>query len=428
MAVFQIGRLFADYDVDITSASFNGNRLSVRGDVILSGSTKVDQGKAIREQIVAMQDNGDEPFVAVQWSQDSTINGFYRVRGIGCDIGQMTLVEGYLSWSAELDRVMGYQYPPLESVCSWQLVTNNRSVTAGTFTGSELQWAVPGTAFDLGPVSGTVSGLLTGLGGPFTLATGFGSAYRVTGVTVPASGIYGWSVDPADYYFGACTVTTDFGSATDQTVFGRWADGSTNWMVSNGIVRIFVEAANETLTVEHWESGAWRQANSTNYRFQWAGTTIDYDTMTVLRNSPECVVVRLGCRIASTLMRVYVDLMLMRGSAMVYGYMSILPGQTGWSYANTLGIQTTASVASTAVTGGFRATTADANGLQFVLVTGAPACTDTLATGRTVTTSSTTSLSFGISAISAGAWSSAALDVALEFFARRSEVTRVVAR
>lgn len=427
MSVFRIGRLFSDYDVDITSASLSGNRMSVSGDVILTGSSKVDQGKAIREQILAMQDNVDEPFVAVQWSQDTTFNGFYRVRSIGCDIGQMHLVEGYLPWSADLDRVTAGQSPPLESVASWQLRTNNRSVTSGTFSTQAIwQWGAPGAVFDLGPTSGSVSGLLTGLSGPLTLATGFGTAYITAGVTVPANGTMGWSVDPASYYDAACTVTTDYGTATDQLVFGRRADTTTNWMVSNGMVRFFVEPANETLTVEHWKSGAWRQANATNYRFQWAGTTIDYQTMTVLRNSPECVVVRLGCRIASTLMRVYVDLMLLRGSAMVYGYMAIPSGITGWSYSGTLGIQTTASVAATAVTGGFRATTADANSLQYVLVTGAPACTDTLATGRTVTTAASSTLSFGISVV--GAWAPDAATAALEFFAQRSEVTRVVAR
>lgn len=427
MAVFEIGRLFSDYDVDILSASFVGSRLSVTGDVVLSGAAKVDQGKAIREQIIAMRDNGDEPFVAVQWSQDSTVNGFYRVVGLTCGASQMTLVEGYLSWAAELERVTAGQSPPLESVASWQLRTNNRSVTSGSFTGINVwQWGAPGAAFDLGPTSGTVSGQLVGLSGPLTLATGFGSAYIVAGVAVPANGTMGWSVDPASYYDAACTVTTDYGTATDQLVFGRRADSTTNWMVSNGMVRFFVEPTNETLTVEHWKSGAWRQANSTNYRFQWGGTTIDYQTMTVLRNSPECVVVRLGCRIASTLMRVYVDLMLLRGSSMVYGYLSVPSGITGWSYGGTLGIQTTASVASTAVTGGFRATTADANSLQYVLVTGAPACTDTLATGRTVTSAAATSLSFGISVV--GAWAPDASSAALEFFAQRSEVTRVVAR
>lgn len=426
MAVFQIGRLFADYDVDILSASLNGDRMSVRGDVVLSGSAKASQGKAVREQIVAMADNSDEPFVAVQWSQDTTFNGYYRLLDIRCDVTQMHLVEGYMPWSAELERVTGSQYAPLESVCSWQLRTNSRSVTSGSFTGLVIpQWGVPGSAFEIGPVSGTVSGQQSALSSALSLATGFGTIITTTGVTVPANGIMGWTVDPTQYYYGACTITTDVGAATDQLVLGRRADATSNWMVSNGLVRFFIEPVNAKLTVETWGGGAWRQVSATDYRFQVGGANAGYTLMTVLRNSPECVVVRLLHTISATKLRVYVDLMILRGSAMVYGFMSVPPNLSNWPTSATMGVQTTASVAATALTGGFRATSSDVNGNQFVLVTGAPTCTDTLATGRTVTSAATTSLSFGITSTLAAANAQAA---AYEFFAQRSEVTRVVAR
>lgn len=428
MAVFQIGRLFADYDVDIKTASFTGPRLTVTGDVVLSGSSKVDQGKAIREQIIAMSNNPDEPFVAVQWSEDSTVNGFYRVGSVTCDASQMTLVEGYLSWAAELERVADSQAPPLESICSWQLVTNTRSVTyPGSFTLKAVrQFAVPGDTFEVGPASGTVSGALANITGPTSLATGFGTVLTFDSATLPANGIMAWSVDPTGYYDANCLVTTDFGTATDQMVFGRRVDSSSDWVVSNGMVRFHIVSGQ--LAVEHWDTNAWVRANNTNFIFQLAGTTVTYETMTILRNSPECVVVRLTHNMSNPsfkMVRFYVDLMILRGGSMVYGYIST-PTQvtTAWPTLDKIKIQTTASVASTAVTGGFRATTADANGNQFVLVTGAPACTDTLASGQTVTTANSQTLSFGISST---VW--AAADVAaLEFFARRSEVTRVVAR
>jgi hypothetical protein len=426
MAVFRIGRLFSDYDVDILSATMAGDRLTVAGDVVLSGSTRADAGKAVREQIVAMKDNRDERFVAVQWSQDTTINGYFNIVDIRCDMGQMHLTDGLLKWTADLQRVSGSQYAPIESQCQWQLLTNSRSVTSGTFTGLAIpQFGIPGSAFEIGPTSGTVSGAQSTIAGPTTLGTGFGTILTTTNVTVPANGIMGWTTDPTTYYYGGCLVTTDFGTATDQQVFGRRADSSTNWMVSNGMVRFFIENSNQTLTVELWDGSAWRQINATNYRFQSGGTTIQYNTMTILRNSPECVSVRLAHTVSSTKLRVYVDLSILRGSYMVYGYMSVPPTSSTWPSSATMGIQTTASIASSAITGGFSATSADANGDKFLIVTGAPACTDTLATGRTVTSAATTSLSFGISGSTGGV---SLQNQAYEFFARRSEKTVVVAR
>ncbi len=433
MEVFQIGRLFSDYDVDITRSSWAGSRWSVSGDVVLSAAARADQGVAIREQIIGMNGNPDEPFVAVQWSEEPTVNGFYRLIGIRCDIGQMYLTDGLLSWSAELDRVGSSPVPSIESHCSWQLVTNTRSVTypASFSLETPRQFAVPGSAFDLGPVSGTVSGAASNITGPTNLATGFGTILGVDVAALPATGIMGWSVDPSDYYDGNCLVTTDFGAATDQKVFGRRTDTSTDWVVSNGMVRFSVEATNQRLRVEHWDSGsaAWVRANNTDYIFSLtAGAWVfDYVSMTILRNAPECVAARLAYKVptsASPHLRAYVDLTILRGGSMVYGHVATFPEIGLWPSETTIRVATSATVASTANIGGFRATTADANGNQFVLVTGTPACTDTLASGYTTTTGDTNTLSFGISST---VWA-ADEDAALEFFARRAEVTRVVDR
>lgn len=423
MASLQIGRLFADFTVDPAKAEWQGNRLSLAG-VFDAGTA--DQAKTVREQINAMNDNKDEPFVAVQWDDDPTVNGFYRVLGTGCDPGLQHLSHGYVTWAVDLERVSGSQYPPIESVCQWQLRTNNRSVSSGTFTGVAVpQFGIPGSAWEVGPTSGTVSGSQATLTGPGVLGTGFGTILYTTGVTVPADGVMGWTVIPENYYYGACTVTNDTGTATDQLVLGRRADILTNWMVSNGMVRFFIENVNQTLTVETWVGGAWTQVNATNFRFQSGGTTIGYQSMTILRNSPECVSVRLSHNVSATKLRVYVDLFILRGSGMVYGYMSVPATSSNWPTSATMGVQTTASVASTAITGGFRATTADASGSRFVLVTGSPACTDTVATGRTVTSAAALSLSFGITS---GTSTTLAQNNAYEFFAQRSEKTLVVAR
>lgn len=430
MAVFQIGRLFADYDVDIRTSAWAGRRWTVSGDVVLSGNARVDQGIAIREQILGMDGNPDEPFVAVQWSEEPNVNGFYWLLGIRCEAGQMHLTDGLLSWSAELERVSGSEFPPLESHGTWQLTTNTRGVTSGSFTTLAVpQWAVPGTATEFGPVSGTVSGSGgTGYVSPaLTLAPGFGSIRQIYRAVVPSSGIYGWSVDPSEYYYGACRVTMDIGSAGDQLVLGRRAADLYTWEVSNGLVRFWLDSTDDTIHMEQWQytSGVWNQPNGTNFRLE-ADLPINYHTMTILRNSPECVAIRLECDNQNTNYptRVYVDLTILRGSSVVYGYMSVPQGATHWDTLFIFRVQTTPSVASTAITGGFRATTADAQGMQFFIVTGSPACTDTLATGRTATTADTTSLSFAIGAErpSTGSFNH------LEFFARRAETTRVVAR
>lgn len=212
---------------------------------------------------------------------------------------------------------------------------------------------------------------LTGVQTPvFWHAPAVGTKTYYTGSTVPTSTITRqsedgpipvhlgvpavsprWTVDAVDFMKGA--VRLEF---VGERRIGTTTPPLATWEMSNGLVRVSPGNAG-SFSVACWDAAAWRSVKSYQIAVSGAALT-DQPEVTVLRNTPEDVGIRLT--FPGSPGRTTVDLSLRRGSRFVTGVIKR-------HSAATLRIQRTEAEAATEVTGGLRATTADADGNRFVL-------------------------------------------------------------
>lgn len=159
-----------------------------------------------------------------------------------------------------------------------------------------------------------------------------------------------WTVPAESFMAGSARVLLD-GIRRSGTVTASHE----GWEISNGIVRVASDGAG--FTVSAWSGSAWESVKG--YRPAVSGTNLAVvPELTILRNDAEEVAVRLTYPTAPG--RVTVDLGLRRGSRFVTGVMKR-------HAAATLGIRRTAAETVAAVTGGLRASSADADGNRFVM-------------------------------------------------------------
>jgi hypothetical protein len=164
-----------------------------------------------------------------------------------------------------------------------------------------------------------------------------------------------WASAPADYLKGRVRFVDTLGERQASQV----QTTATGWAVDNGIVKVSVNPANGNLILSHWSGSVW-QAKEFQVKHSTGPAVVmgvpDY--CTVLRNTLECVVVRLTKGLAPG--RVTVDLTLRRGSRFVEVYVQ-------HQFGTTLVLQRATAEATSASTGYLTATAADANGHKFVL-------------------------------------------------------------
>lgn len=150
-----------------------------------------------------------------------------------------------------------------------------------------------------------------------------------------------WYLSPVDWYDGAASLTVG-----GKLVIGRQvANSPTSWVLSNGIVRI-TGGAGGSLTTELWSGTAWGNAGSAWRIGRKIGTgpyTIDPlgapHTITVLRNDPTCVTIRLAYDAAALVpgsrFVVHVDFTLRRGASVIEVTISSRGSYT-WGFQSSL--------------------------------------------------------------------------------------------
>ena len=97
-----IGRAAVDNPEKVSSS---GGRITLEGDIAPANGTdaaNVDEFLARRQQLVAMVDNPDMDVWPVTWSEDDTLDGFYRVRRAEVDPASVYLATGSAAtgWSS----------------------------------------------------------------------------------------------------------------------------------------------------------------------------------------------------------------------------------------------------------------------------------------------------------------------------------------
>lgn len=397
----QIGRITLDNPMRQYQA---GNLFGFEGWI---NDTDINAVKALRQGLVGHVGNVDEPVVPVVASYDSHLDGFYRVRAAEVEIAEGGHALKVYRWFAELERVSDYSAPLVESILVAPTVRTNGSSVADGIDWHAIPDSMYAQSYDVGQDIPSPAGLLdTENEGANSIA----HIRRTSGTNIDledATALYYSKVD--DWYDGACLLEYDYtGSGDWYPVVGRQVRNFTaigdpdRWRLGNGILRVVHGTSNDTeLEVSRWLQGS--SAYSTAKTFELGdgsapSTATTRGTVSVLRNSPEIVTIRIGATDNGE-RRITIDLTLKRGCP----WIEVVFGCRYTSGLNGFGIQMAESETTedldnpTAFSGledaGIKATSADGDGLYYFL---ASSGTVTLNTSTRVVylTSAATSGSF----------------------------------
>lgn len=357
----------------VGSVRQDGDRLTIRGTLAdPSGSLGLTSTKARaqRAQILGLVGNIDEDVIPVTDTENPHIDGYYAVIGTSVDDPEDPARQVYFPYTVDLLRLPGWQAPLFEVQCSGALRSNVHSITTSTALG----WVgYPASASAVRFVRASAATAVTEYGA---------SGNNVIGLYATGSNLYTetllYSVAASDFYDCACEIRTGSrvasSSAPDVTdhrvVVGRQVPNlPTAWMISNDLVRVLPGPNNGEILIGQWQDSAHTPAGADSWTYKaykvikdgsGGTTTGDGDTITVLRNSPECVSVRIwfdhGSQVAS-----YTDFTVRRGSPVVEGC-SVIIG-TNATLAHGFGRFSTEATSS--ATGGIIATSDDANSNKF---------------------------------------------------------------
>ena len=303
-----------------------------KGTVGLSGVIDDPDVEFAAEQFAAYVDSADETFVPVRFVGPTAWDGFYRVT----DVRASATPSKLLGLSVSLERVRGFAAPIFESVV---LGSKRSGVIAGV---TPTAWhGVPATAV------GYETGVLTPTRAVLSGETGDVQIFsEATNHLFNARPM--WFLSPADWYDGAAELTVAGHVVTGRQVRNAPAD----WVLSNGLAR-FSGRADGAVVSERWDaagqvwtdSGAWSVTRSSSA----IGPLGAAHTLTVLRNDPACVTVRLAydaaSNVAGSRFVVYLDVSLRRGSTVAECSLSTR-GFYPWGFLSPVTLPTTANYGS----------------------------------------------------------------------------------
>jgi hypothetical protein len=292
--------------------------------------------------------------------------GFYTVSDTGSKLTDWPEAE-FFGWNLSLKRVGTENAVDMESRLASVVRLNSFALTGE-------RWHAPavgayayftGTG---GSPSGTVSRVLADGEGTITVYRGIPAGVNPT-----------WGITAPNYLLGRVRFKAD---SQERSGTGIRLN-ATGWELTNGLVRVTPLASSGILKIESWDGGAY---STTSLDFAAAGGTLAaFDSVTLLKNDFECVVLRL-VKSLSPSGRVLVDLTLRRGSRFVEGFVQS-------SASNTISLTVNGGLATTnnAASGYIVASGDDAAGNRYIM--GSP-LTFTGSTGGVISLASTTTFAF----------------------------------
>ena len=309
MSTLKIGRAGTLSEANLQQVDIKGGTIRATGNLHLADGSDLTYAA---EQFAAYVDSPDETFVPVIWGTGCPpgFDGFYRVQDVALGSTQTDV------WSLDLtmQRVQGFAAPLFEAI-----VLGGKRAGVGTGVTAQAWQGLPATVmgYENGVITPTVE----------TVATADGN---LTLFTDTANELFDARVEfylpPASWYVGAATLTIG-GNLTVGTQVPNDPDG---WMISNGIIRLSGVANSGAIKLEHWSGAAW--VSNGSYSFgQYGGGAQPLLTdpplaITVLRNGPECVTIRLAYDAQSVVTNarfaVNVDVSLRRGANCAEVYLS----------------------------------------------------------------------------------------------------------
>ena len=307
----QVGRVSVSLEVAVEAAVYRGDTL--RLSCYCDGTAT--HMYAIIEGLCAYAASADESVVPVTFDTPlAHLTGFYRVGDVSVD----QAMPDRSDLTLDLERVQGYTAPLFESI----VLGGKRSGVAAGVTAEAWQ-ALPDTVkgYENGTITPTVEVAATA-DGNLTLFTD--AVNKLFNARVE------FYLPPASWYVGAATLTVG-----GNLIVGRQCQNDPDgWVVSNGVIRLSGVTNSGEIKLEHWSGTAW--VGDGSYWFgQYGGGAQPLLTaaplaITVLRNDPACVTIRLAYDAASIVTNarfaVTVDLSLRRGGTSAEVYLSTRGG------------------------------------------------------------------------------------------------------
>lgn len=381
-----LGRVGTDISlVDPQRWDRDGNTVTLSG---WASNASVANATTLTEQLLGLADNPDEPVIACTWTYESWFDGYYRVRSVAVPGDPERAPLGDFRYTIVLERVADGASPTIDVSLLGALRTNGNSVTTGranSWAPSAMQGGYArGGVFTIGTAS--VAYNQSGSAQSRTTETGAVISVQTTGASAVSNAYGNFDVGVSDYYDGHCTIRS--GTVLRRVVGSRMKTLPVNWEVSNGLIRV-TPGATSTLTLEVFDGSAWEDSKSFMFTHgsatsnQFAAST-GWGDVSVVRNSPECVSIRLrpGFTGGHSNAAYHLDVTLQRGR--YFADITVVGDTDPTSAGTAYGFGCVTAEAATAITGGIRATSNDAAGNRYVLATASPsgATTNNLTQGH----------------------------------------------
>ena len=417
---------------DPSSVSSSGAFVTFSGMAYSSAATAANRAAEVQmleAQVLGMVGNPDEDAFPVVWSAESKWDGFYTEIDASWDwVNDGSGRVSVANWSITGRRLTSGtgDYANVEMSNSQVLRTNGHGTTSAT----TILYAIPTTIKDYDARGASFTGSVSRSFNGGTVTCLYNS------LSSPTTGTIGLAQSSSAFYDGTCSV--EFQAADDAwyPLIGRKVpDGSAGrWRITNGCFRVQPSSTVGSLEACVYNGSAWEsvefQGNfyngSAHSAVNLAASTTEWLPPFILRNSPDAVVLSL-IGVGATAGRIGMTMSLRRGAYHVEMVMRSPQGRPG--------LRATAATASTALataTAGVRATSNDANGNRFVLMSAA-SCTNDTTNGRIYVNDATANVAYtfamgveydGSSAASGNTSS----NLLAQFLGMANVVTRVVAR
>lgn len=333
------GLLLKELDIltDATNANTGARAVHLEGRETVPGYT-LAQVEAKQEDIVGIFGR----LVAAQFQYKTFYNGYYVVSDANAEYEKWAQGPAQVRWTMALDYIGPDNQVDIESRLA-------NVVRANDFALTGERWHAPAGSHYSYQVGNSVPANLTRTG-----ADGGIVVYR----TLPAATNPRWGATPAGYILGRSRVLQGGIERSGNTVTLT----PTGWEVNNSLVRVAPDVSGaSTFGISAWTGGAWQNKN---WDIRFNGTTVlpaHFKAVTVLRNDPEMVVLRIVVQMPANTSRRLIDVSLRRGSRFMEGYAQDVTSTTIVATPDVLEAATDNHTA-----GWMRATANDAAGNRFV--------------------------------------------------------------
>lgn len=419
---------------DPAQIEHNGDSLSFSG---LLFATSLLDVETQRQQLLGLDRNEDEPDVPVTWTRDAELNGYYTVKSVSVTpIRAVTYNQFKFGYAIQLERVQGgFALPLCEVAASLALRTNAVAVS----TPSGQVW-VPSTAsfraarFSDGQISfmpSNAASLRNSEAGP-VLSAQFQIGTSPTFVAVTSAAA------PAEYYDGSAMIEQSVGGVWYPVVGDQIGNVIGNLLrIGNGLVRATFHT-DGAITSEIFDGTVWESL--TSFSVMVASGTLPWVAeggWRILRNDPAACTIRTSAQYDLTSGNNFpasLTLHIERGKMLFEVYIDNTFYAIDLSTDASLDSQLRANTATaaTALTGGIRQTSNNAQGHRWFLMSPSVVTND-LVNGRitiappSVPTVAQFGIGWELNGSSASAINTAVLN-AQGFFAVSSTRQRVVSK